>query len=110
MGMKKKEKTTGQGGSEMNYRRLEKGTEVYYTGDMANHAGFGSITLIREDEYGVQYKVMLRGEKSKFGRPFSFGKRTFWVSPVQFGTDPGDRLMTREDFENKPGNRRVWPQ
>ena len=32
--------------------RLQKGTEIYYTGDMANSEGFGEITKLYNDEYG----------------------------------------------------------
>ena len=31
---------------------LETGTNIYYTGDMANHNGYGTITEITNSEWG----------------------------------------------------------
>jgi hypothetical protein len=37
----------------MNKENLEKGTRIYYTGDMANDGGCGIITSQQQDKFGV---------------------------------------------------------
>ena len=34
---------------------IKKGTEIYYTGDMANKQGFGTITNIKTSRWGTYY-------------------------------------------------------
>ena len=47
--------------------KLEKGTKIYYSGDMANCEGFGVITKTYNDKYGdfVDIKMDDGGEKNR---------------------------------------------
>lgn len=80
---------------------LEVGTEVYYTGDMANAPGAGRITAIRDSEWGRQLEIALEAEPSKFGPEYGIEARTFTVSPSMFSPQPGRRFWTMAE-------RREW--
>lgn len=67
---------------------LEVGTEIYYTGDMANASGFGYVGEVKRDErFGTQLVLQLDD-----GRRFS-------VSPMQFQPSPGRRFCTKAEWE-----------
>lgn len=43
----------------MDTKNLEKGTKVYYKGDMANLEGYGKIIEKIDNDYGIMYDVLL---------------------------------------------------
>lgn len=44
----------------MDYAKLKTGTEIYYTGDMANVDGFGRISRVFGDKWlPVQYRIVM---------------------------------------------------
>jgi len=65
---------------------LTAGTKIYYTGDMANRDGFGTISTVIEDRFGTFYNIVMND-----GRVFRS------IMHCQFGTRPGDRFWTKAD-------------
>ena len=73
------------------------GREVYYTGDMANHEGYGEVVNYREDaRFGDSFDVRLPdggGEDGNEPRVFR------GLSMVHFSPSPGRRFWWREEWE-----------
>jgi hypothetical protein len=78
---------------------LEAGTRIYYTGDMANASGFGTITKIRLcDWYGFTYDVTIDAIPCKFG--YDIEERQFLgVHLASFQPSPGRRFWTKSLYE-----------
>lgn len=58
----------------MKYTELPIGTEIYYTGDMANESGEGTVTSIRDDKWGKFYEIKLTdGREFRSVTPLIFG-------------------------------------
>lgn len=76
-------KTATNRESKMDITKLTAGTEVFYTGDMANLEDYGVITAIVSDKwYPVSYNIRLddgREMRSILPQNFSGAGRRFWV-------------------------------
>lgn len=69
---------------------LPVGTAIYYTGDVANHEGFGEIAGVHVSAWATQYEVL-----------FEDGRK-FFVMAGEFDYDgPGIRFMTKAKYEAK---------
>ncbi len=75
---------------------LSKGTEIYYTGDTANHEGFGVIVNTSHDRWGDHIEVLMNDEDSREGD--SIRNRTSHLSPLNFAEGPGQRFMTKATY------------
>ena len=73
---------------------MEIGEHIFYTGDMANPEGWGSITDIKDDEWGLRYTVTL-----KDGRVFP---STF---PAMFEKSAGQRFKTENQIKQEQAER-----
>lgn len=62
---------------------LRIGTEIYYTGDRANHSGFGVVTAIELGTFGTNIGMRLEDG------------RKFYVRAASFQPSPGQRFMTK---------------
>ena len=66
---------------------LKEGTEIYYTGDMANIDGFGVISEERPGEWGRRDHIKMEDG------------RAFWLGPESFSPGPGRRFMTKAEWK-----------
>jgi hypothetical protein len=65
------------------------GTEIYYTGDMANQSGFGVITAHRAGgNYGSPSMDILMED----------GREMFAIHMANFGRHPGRRFWTKAEY------------
>lgn len=68
------------------FETLKEGTEVYYTGDMANAPAWGEIVEVKSDKFNpIVYMIKLDGIE-----------RLLRIFPAQF-TGPGRRFMLAEE-------------
>ena len=73
---------------------LTEGTRIYYTGDMANHPGVGTVVKVRLcDWYGFTYDIVIDAIPCKFGHDIE--ERQFLsVHLISFQPAPGRRFWT----------------
>lgn len=71
---------------------LPVGTEIYYTGDMANQSGFGVVSALHGPDkwYGGSVDILM--EDGREMRRLHF---------VQFDQSPGRRFMTKTEYTAK---------
>ncbi len=79
----------------MTENELRIGTEVYYTGDMANVSGFGKVTAWTHGRFGSQVQITLEDGGGEDGEE----ARGFWVHPASFDPSPGRRFVLRSEYE-----------
>lgn len=72
--------------------KLEAGTEIYYTGDMANQERDGKIERVYSDKWGKQVEVTLFAIEDDFGGAEPERKTVLQVTSFEPG--PGRRFMT----------------
>jgi hypothetical protein len=81
--------------------RFERGTKVYYTGDMANQSGHGEIESLRGD----QVEIRLYEQPSDFGAEYGLEERRFFVPRAAFSPSPGQRFYFREEWMRQRAER-----
>lgn len=70
---------------------IEVGTEIYYTGDMANASAFGRVTDIVSDRWGVHVTIEFDPDECDGSvRPSTI------IPVVCFEPSPGRRFMTKQ--------------
>ena len=74
------------------------GTEVYYTGDMANHSGKGFVRSIRENFLGRSMDVVIKGEYDNFTESWTEDREILGLTTVHFSPGPGRRFWTLEEW------------
>ena len=68
-------------------QKIEEGTRIYYTGDMANIPDFGIVKIINPcDWYGLKIHIKLDD-----GREFA-------LTPSSFEPGPGTRFITEKKY------------
>lgn len=72
---------------------LSIGTRIYYTGDMANHEAFGTITKIEPCKF-YQWSITIEYDKED-------DKANSVLSPMNFSQGPGRRFMTEEQLNSE---------
>jgi len=76
----------------MNQENLRPGTRIYYTGDMANEEGFGTITSQQEDQFGIFMTIRMDD-----GREFK--SLTIANFSDEYLGHCGTRFVTKEAYE-----------
>jgi len=78
-----------------NYHNMTIGTKFYYTGDMANSDGEGSISKVRNPpKWGLSYDLT-----------FDDGRSFRGVSPLSFEPGPGRRFWPLAEWEARRAER-----
>lgn len=75
----------------MDKTSLEKGTKIYFNGDMANEEGFGIITNQRMDQFGTIVDI-----KMEDGREFS---TPIGIFSDEYAGHGGTRFVTKEAYD-----------
>ena len=76
---------------------------IYYTGDMANHEGFGVCTAVRSDKWGTHLTITLEANnvldaEGNVIEEYSVPERSFTVTPASFSPSPGRRFWRLEEY------------
>lgn len=67
---------------------------IYYTGDMANPEGWGKITDIKDDNWGLRYTVTLKD-----------GRVLRELYPAMFEKSTGQRFKTENQVKQEQAER-----
>ena len=68
---------------------MERGTRIYYTGDMANIEDFGTISrVVHSPRWGTSYDIVLDD-----------GRLLRGISPMNFAPSPGRRFWPLNEWE-----------
>ena len=73
-------------------------TEVYYTGDMANHSGRGFVQNFRENSMGRSMDIVIKGEWDAFTEAYTEDRKFNGLTMAHFAPGPGRRFWTLEDW------------
>lgn len=65
---------------------LREGTDIYYTGDMANHESYGTIEKITDGRFGRNIAIRMEDD------------HIINVSPASFSPGPGRRFYTKAEW------------
>ena len=80
----------------MNKADLTKGTAVYYSGDMANEEGFGSIIMVTEDRWGTHLHILMNDGRTMVLAPHEFSDKYLGHG--------GTRFVTRAAYDEWKSN------
>ena len=69
---------------------MEIGDRIFYTGDIANPEGWGTISDIKDDEWGVRYTVTLKD-----------GRVLRELYPAMFEKSVGQRFKTENQVKQE---------
>ena len=70
------------------------GEHIFYTGDMANLEGWGAISDIKDDEWGLRYTVTLKD-----------GRVCRELYPAMFEKSSGQRFKTENHVKQEQAER-----
>ena len=70
--------------------KMEIGERIFYTGDMANSEGWGKISDIKDDEWGLSYTVTLKD-----------GRVCRELYPAMFEKSAGQRFKTESQVKQE---------
>jgi len=66
------------------------GERIFYIGDMANPEGWGTITDIKDDEWGLRYTITLKDNRV-----------CREIYPAMFDKSPGQRFKTETQVKQE---------
>jgi hypothetical protein len=69
---------------------MEIGERIFYTGDIANPEGWGTISDIKDDEWGIRYTVTLKD-----------GRVLRELYPAMFEKSVGQRFKTENQVKQE---------
>ena len=70
------------------------GERIFYTGDMANPEGWGKISDIKDDEWGIRYTITLKD-----------GRVERELYPAMFEKSVGQRFKTENQVKQEQAER-----
>ena len=77
-------------------------TEVYYTGDMANHSGRGFVQNFRqnfrENSMGRSMDIVIKGEWDAVTEAYTKDRKFNGLTMAHFAPGPGRRFWTMDEW------------
>ena len=76
-------------------------TEVYYTGDMANHSGRGFVKSFRENSMGRSMDIVIEGEWDTFTESYAEDREFRGLTMAHFSCWPWAPLLDVEGMVSR---------
>ncbi len=87
---------------------METGTRIYYTGDMANDEGFGTITAMTSDRWGHHVAIQMDDDREIKVDRIAFSDVYLGHGGTRFVTLEAYNNFTRENYRKFVGSLKGW--